>query len=326
MTIQTPEGRAALQRAWKKANPEKTRASNAKWRDANRERVAGYHAAYCARNPEKRWAKDARYRAANREKRRASFAAWYARNRKRPKVADVSPDGRPIVSLADARAAGLKRYFTGLPCRSGHISERRTSGSVCLACHAEAGVRFRASPAFDEERRERARQRVAQWRQSPDGQAWTSRYSAECWAKKKSDMAFRERSRASVRAWARAHRDRKRAMDAAWRQANKSQPEFKQKQRIRVLNRIARKRAAAGKYSIADIRAIYLRQAGACACGCGGSLADGKFHTDHILPLSRGGSNWPRNIQLLTPSCNMSKGDSTMEEWAARRPLNAVVA
>lgn len=29
-----------------------------------------------------------------------------------------------IISVADAGAAGLKRYFTGRPCKNGHVSER----------------------------------------------------------------------------------------------------------------------------------------------------------------------------------------------------------
>lgn len=40
-----------------------------------------------------------------------------------------------IISRAEARAAGLPRYFTGKPCKRGHISERRTTGGNCLTCH-----------------------------------------------------------------------------------------------------------------------------------------------------------------------------------------------
>jgi 5-methylcytosine-specific restriction endonuclease McrA len=34
-------------------------------------------------------------------------------------------------------------------------------------------------------------------------------------------------------------------------------------------------------------------------------------------PLSRGGSNWPSNLQLLCKTCNSSKNNRTMEEWLA---------
>jgi 5-methylcytosine-specific restriction endonuclease McrA len=35
-------------------------------------------------------------------------------------------------------------------------------------------------------------------------------------------------------------------------------------------------------------------------------LKDG-YQIDHIVPLSKGGSNWPRNIQLTCRFCNHSK-------------------
>lgn len=310
---------AAARREWKSKNPEKVRASNARWCAANPEKVAAYHAAYCARNPEKRRAKDVAYRAANKEKRAAAFAKWYAKNRKRPEAPIASSDGRPVVTRDGARGLGLQRYFTGRPCKNGHISERRVSSTRCLACHAAYGVRYRASPAFNEAPREKSRLRTAEWRNSAAGKAWTSRYTVARWSQKKTDPEFLDKQRAAVRAWQRANPDKKKSLDAAWRLANKDKPEFKEKQRVRALNRIALKRAAVGNYSIADVRSIYGQQDGLCACGCGSPLDGGKFHIDHIVPLSRGGSNWPANIQLLSPQCNLSKSRSTMEEWNQRR-------
>lgn len=40
----------------------------------------------------------------------------------------------PIVSRKNARAAGLKRYFTGKPCKHGHVAERQSRGSACVEC------------------------------------------------------------------------------------------------------------------------------------------------------------------------------------------------
>jgi 5-methylcytosine-specific restriction endonuclease McrA len=40
---------------------------------------------------------------------------------------------------------------------------------------------------------------------------------------------------------------------------------------------------------------------------------------DHKLPLSRGGSNYPDNLQLLCKSCNDSKSARTMDEWLQTR-------
>jgi hypothetical protein len=40
----------------------------------------------------------------------------------------------PVLPLATARERGLPRYFNGLPCPKGHISERITSQEWCLEC------------------------------------------------------------------------------------------------------------------------------------------------------------------------------------------------
>ena len=37
----------------------------------------------------------------------------------------------PIISRAQAQALGLKRYFTGKPCKHGHVVERLVDGGCC---------------------------------------------------------------------------------------------------------------------------------------------------------------------------------------------------
>lgn len=39
-----------------------------------------------------------------------------------------------IITREQAYAIEAKRYFTGRPCKKGHISERYTSNGVCCAC------------------------------------------------------------------------------------------------------------------------------------------------------------------------------------------------
>jgi len=48
-----------------------------------------------------------------------------------------------IVSRKDARAAGLKRYFTGKPCKRGHVAERWVSIKACVNCQLELGEEWR---------------------------------------------------------------------------------------------------------------------------------------------------------------------------------------
>lgn len=42
-----------------------------------------------------------------------------------------------IILRREAIASGLSRYFTGKPCKHGHVSERGTSRGQCLECHRE---------------------------------------------------------------------------------------------------------------------------------------------------------------------------------------------
>ena len=39
-------------------------------------------------------------------------------------------------SAAEARAAGIDYYYTGAPCRHGHLAPRRTSSGRCVECTA----------------------------------------------------------------------------------------------------------------------------------------------------------------------------------------------
>lgn len=49
------------------------------------------------------------------------------------------------------------------------------------------------------------------------------------------------------------------------------------------------------------------------ACGHEGEYDE--LEMDHIVPLSRGGSNDEDNLQTLCVGCNREKGDLTMEEF-----------
>jgi 5-methylcytosine-specific restriction endonuclease McrA len=82
------------------------------------------------------------------------------------------------------------------------------------------------------------------------------------------------------------------------------------------LRRRARERNAPGTITAAFLRELYQRQDGKCACCC--KELNGDYHIDHIIPLAKGGTNEPHNIQLLTPTCNIKKG--------ARLPYETFVA
>jgi 5-methylcytosine-specific restriction endonuclease McrA len=70
--------------------------------------------------------------------------------------------------------------------------------------------------------------------------------------------------------------------------------------------RRARAKAAEGRFTATDVKRIFDEQHGQC-CACGAGFDIVGYHIDHVVPLSKGGSNYPENIQLLCPTCNTRK-------------------
>jgi hypothetical protein len=78
-----------------------------------------------------------------------------------------------VIDRDEARARGLKWYFTGQPCRHGHTVDRLVSNNRCRACNNLENANYRAA------NRDRARATTRRWqRQNP---AWVN---ANCMARK----------------------------------------------------------------------------------------------------------------------------------------------
>lgn len=67
-----------------------------------------------------------------------SFKSWM--NHIENGVAD-EVGGVTVISREDAIAVGLNRYFTGVPCKKGHISHRSVVGRVCIECSKDFSAR-----------------------------------------------------------------------------------------------------------------------------------------------------------------------------------------
>jgi hypothetical protein len=72
----------------------------------------------------------------------------------------MTADYPAILSREEAKALGLERYFTGKPCRNGHIAERSMRG-VCLECRSEWFAKHRTVQQAAQRREDRINKRRA---------------------------------------------------------------------------------------------------------------------------------------------------------------------
>lgn len=175
----------------------------------------------------------------------------------------------------------------------------------------------------DEERRERKQAKDRQYYQEHK-QAVKDRVSA--WRKanpeKRREQARRggkaarlrdpEKLRKRFRDWAAKNPEKQRERHDEWIAKN---PEKHRKIRREAGRRYEnRKRGAVGEHSLEEWQNLVDSFDGLCAY-CGERPGNER---DHVLPLSRGGSDYVENILPACRSCNASKHDKTPEEWLGK--------
>lgn len=184
---------------------------------------------------------------------------------------------------AEAKRLGLAYFDNGKPCRYGHEGIRGSSNSGCMRC---SRIRRKLTAGY----KERTKRRAKEWKKkNPERAAYINRVS----------------------------------LLKNWDKASKRQRDYFQRTKGQSLmrrlaanaRRRAARRGAEGHHTAKDISALFTAQRGFCVGPCGRALRVFGYHVDHKTPLSRGGSNWPDNLQLLCPKCNGSKGTKTDDEW-----------
>lgn len=120
--------------------------------------------------------------------------------------------------------------------------------------------------------------------------------------------------RARCLAYWEKHPEKRKELAARYHQENKD------RDRVKVRNRRARKKEVGGKHTVADIEALWELQKGRCVF-CLKPLMGGKYHVDHHVPLAKGGSNDRSNLRLLHKKCNLEKGARDPVEHAQRNGM-----
>lgn len=178
------------------------------------------------------------------------------------------------------------------------------------------GTRFCSKKCFDDIRRLPPEIKQAHRRES--SRQWKLRNPEKIEAYKQATV---EQTRAHKRAWLERNRERHNQQTARW---NATHPEttraIAQRYRKRhphktvalAHKRRARLLAAPGRYTAAEFRALCALYDHTCLC-CGRREPDIKLGPDHVIPLSKGGSNAIENIQPMCRHCNCRKRDKIID-------------
>jgi len=87
----------------------------------------------------------------NREASNATYRKWHAQKRmyelslEKAEHGESPQDVCKFITLQEAKAIGLKRYFDGQPCGRGHISQRTVQRRDCVQCSRLAAKKYKSS-------------------------------------------------------------------------------------------------------------------------------------------------------------------------------------
>ena len=190
------------------------------------------------------------------------------------------------LSRKEAKAQGSYLYFTGNPCKYGHVAERYTNNAMCSVC----------AKKYSAEQEESSESKKARYEANRDD------YLAN---KKRYYQENRESIRAKQAKYISENKDKIAEMNRNWRKKNPDKARA-----IYVRNRYNRYQAIPAWLTDEDkrrINEIYKE------CRLMTERTGIQHHVDHIIPI-RGknisGLHVPENLQILTASENCSKKNS----------------
>lgn len=210
----------------------------------------------------------------------------------------------------EAKAAGLKRYFTGNPCSRGHICERFVSTHSCVECVQLHKAEYRSKPEnkikeleYKSRYRKENKEKISEY---------SSRYWHENQKAKDSSRKYKEEHKDEISKYNRDYYERKKQ---EMKKRNKERyPFLKDYFLAKSRERRAKLRGLEGSHTKEDVLSIIEMQSWLCVY-CKTDLSASGYHVDHIVPLAKGGGNGKDNIQCLCARCNQRKSDKMPDEW-----------
>jgi len=118
----------------------------------------------------------------------------------------------------EAKATGAKYYFTGEPCKHGHVAPRKTKGACveCLKIEWQQAAEKRADYFREYNRREDVKDRKNEWYEANREQVIQAAATRPLEVKRVYQKAWKERNTAWVRADTKARRRKHRLATPKW--------------------------------------------------------------------------------------------------------------
>jgi hypothetical protein len=200
-----------------------------------------------------------------------------------------------LVTWSEAKASGLKHYFTGKPCKRGHIALRQTSALRCMEC---------------------AKEKQAERMKDPEKRAKQIKIVTEYNKKRRAtDSNFRMRDNEYRKKWT-----HKKMQDPEYAAKVIKQNRIASAKR-RAINPSAN-RFKAANYKISKYKRIpgwltkedrtKMKSVYAMRDWLNWTVPNGNYQVDHVIPLrgvSVSGFHVPENLQIIRGADNARKGN-----------------
>ena len=200
-------------------------------------------------------------------------------------MSSIAEIGRKVVDVgyasnrSDAKERGDFYYYTGKPCKRGHLALRFSSTKNCCECKKELDRKWQ------EENRDWARYKSRQW--------------------KRNNL---EKHMEHNKRWLENNPEKQAKYAKKWRETHREES-LAQSRNKQYARRQQKQGGLSGaqflKWSSAQVKKCFY-----CDADCSGD-----YHVDHLYPLSKGGKHEESNLVISCPACNLRKFNKDPEDF-----------